>query len=112
MAQTVPTSVSAASAGTTRATGHSSAKAIAAIEPAAAERARDAQAQCNVREQVERRADAETERRDRAELVVDVGERRLHPEREEDDPRDHRQMQVGVEVTSERNALRAATVGE
>ena len=81
-------------------------------QAAAAERARNAHAERDVREQVERGAAAEAERRDRVELVADVCERRLHREREEDDAGHHRQMQVGVDIAREGDALRAGSVGQ
>ena len=51
------------------------------------------------------RPDAEGERRDRVELVPDMRQRHLHREGEERDPGDHRQMQVGVDVARERDAI-------
>src|SRR5207244_5197827 len=81
-------------------------------EATAADRAGDTQAERDVREQVERRAAAEAERRNRVELVADMRERRLHGESEEDDAGHHRQVQVGVDVTREGGALCAASVGE
>ena len=110
--QTAAMSVSATSAGTTRATGNSKRAGDRGDEAAAAERARHTHAQRDVREQIERGAAAEAERRDRVELVADMRERRLQREREEDDARHHRQVQVGVGIACEGDALRAASVGE
>ena len=64
-------------------------------------------AEADKREQVDGGADAEREGRDRVELGVDVGERDLEGEREEDDRGDHRQVQVGVDVAGERDACLA-----
>src|SRR3989442_12803570 len=78
----------------------------------AAERARYAPPERDIREQVERGAAAEGEGRDRVELVADVCERRSHREREENDACDHRKMQVGVNIAGEGCALSAAAVDE
>ena len=80
----------------------------ARCEPTASDAARHAEAKRHVREQVESRAAAESERLDRAELISEMLERALHREREEHDARDHRQVQVGVDVAGDRNALLAA----
>ena len=54
----------------------------------------------------------EAGRGDRAELVADICERRLHRESEEDDAGHHRQMQVRVDVGRKGAALCAASVDE
>ena len=110
--QTAATSASATSAGTTSATGQQQRARNRGDQAAAAERARNAQAERYKREQVQRGAAAEPERRDRGELVADVCERRLHREREQDDAGHHRQVQVGVDVARKGDALDAGSVGE
>src|SRR5262249_17900274 len=81
-------------------------------EAAAPERVRDAEAQRHVCEQVEGRSATKSNRFDRAELVAQLRERGLHREREQDDADDHRQVEVRVDVTCDRDALLAASVGE
>ena len=41
-----------------------------------------------------------------------MGERRLHAEREQDDPRHHRQVQVGIEVAREQGPFLAGRFGQ
>ena len=61
----------------------------------------------DVGEEVERQSTAERRRRDCRERVVDVLDRLLQAECEEDDARDHRQMEVAVVVACELGALHA-----
>ena len=62
------------------------------------ERVDVAVAKRDVREQVDRRAAEQRGGRDELQRVLDVAERLLHAERDEHDPRDHREVQVGVGV--------------
>jgi hypothetical protein len=59
----------------------------------------DPQTQRDVREHVQRDPAAKTERWDDQERIVDVVEGGLQSEREQDDARDHRQVQVRVRVS-------------
>jgi len=81
-------------------------------QPPAADRAGDSKAKPDVGEQIERRPTAKGERRDNRQLMMNVRERRLHREGEEDDADDHRQMQVRVSVAGQCDLLDAASVGE
>jgi hypothetical protein len=103
--QTAATSASAVSAGTTTAIGNSSAHATAATRRPRPSVGDTREAEHHVREQVERGASAEADSGDHVELVADVGERRLHREREEDNASHHRQMQIGVGIARKGGAL-------
>ena len=60
-----------------------------------------------MREQVERRAAEQRDRGHERQRIADVGERLLQPEREQHDPGDHREVQVGVGVARDLVALAA-----
>jgi len=61
----------------------------AAPEPAA-----DPEPQSNVGELVQRQTSAQADGRDGSKWALQLAERRLQPEREQDDPCHHRQVQV------------------
>ena len=102
--QTAATSPSAASAGTTSATGTSSANAAAATSGRRRMSARRGTEGRRTRAGRARRP-AERDSGDRVQLLADVGERRLHREREQDDAGDHGQVEVGVDVAREGGPL-------
>ena len=74
----------------------------------AADEVDQSHAQRDVREEVEREATAECHGGHRVQGLADVLDRRLETKCEQDDPGDHRQVQVAVEVASEPGSLRAA----
>ena len=80
----------------------------AAVTPAAS----DPQARGDVGGKVEREAAGQANCRNDLERLVDVGERRLHAEREQDDPGDHRQVEVRVQVARQHRSLFARRVGQ
>ena len=53
-------------------------------------------------DEIERDAAAERHRRHELEGVAHVGERLLHPDCEEDDPSDHREVEIAVRVSRHR----------
>jgi hypothetical protein len=53
-----------------------------------------AQPERDVREQIHRRAAEQSDRRDEPERILDTGDRALHPDGDQGDARDHRQMQI------------------
>ena len=99
---------SAASAGTASASGSERDGDGRGDQPLPAEAMHVAPAERHVREQVDRRA-AEQRRRPRTSCssVADVRERLLDPERDQHDPGDHREVQVGERVARDRVALAA-----
>ena len=111
--QTAVTHPSAASAGTMVAREQEQEK-HRRDEPTAAHLPppQDSDPDRGVREQVERAPAAERECDDGVEFVADVRDDVLHREREEDDPDDHRKVEVGVRVAGEGNAFRPLSVDE
>ena len=66
----------------------------------------------DVRDEVERDAAAERDRRDRLERVADVRHRLLDADREEDDAGDHRQVEVAVRVAGHPELCAARRLAE
>jgi hypothetical protein len=62
----------------------------------------------HVREVVQREAAAERDRGDWRERLGDMLDRLLQPEREQDDPRDHRQVEEPVMISRELCLRRSA----
>ena len=69
------------------------------------ERACVAQAQHDVREEVDRDTAEQGEGMHTIEWIIDVGQRGLESESGEHDPGDHREVQIGIGVAGERVAL-------
>ena len=74
----------------------------------AADEVDKAYAHGDVREEVERQATAERHGGDRGQRLAELLDRLLEAECEQDDPGDHRQVQVAVEVARKPSAGRAA----
>ena len=80
--------------------------------PPASESAADAQSEQDVRQEIERDAADEPERRDERQRCRGVVQRRLEPEGEQDDAADHGEVEVGVHVAGQRGATGAGCFGE
>ena len=100
--QRAATAASVASAGNSRAAGRVRAGAGAHNQPLPIERTDVAEAKEDVRNEVERNAAAERHRRTVSSGSPTWAERLLDPDGEEDDARDHRQVEVAVRVAGHR----------